>query len=347
MSCFQAHPLLQLLILACLVLSAQCAKFKRSGDGAGDRLAHLQSLASQSSSNLIELDNDSYEYYVVEKPRDYSLVVLLNALNPKYKCAVCKDVEKDVATVAQSYQNARKRQGDIDDKTFFVKLDFEKGGSTFIAYDMNTVPVLFHINARDGVGEGKSPYTISAKERFPFPETTNAEAIAEWVTYKSGVDVKIEKSAFMAYVMTILCFGGIAALVPRIINSLDTYWLPLAQSKKLWGFVSIVVYTCAISGLIFDIIRNPPWYQKNPRGGGNMYIYPQASNQFVVEGFIIGFLNIGCAASLLWTVLKAPKLDTAEKRSIGVISGVMAFAAFFWQIRSIYVLKNRWYGSDM
>jgi oligosaccharyltransferase complex subunit gamma len=323
-------------------------KFVPRGDSASDRLNHLQSLARDNGGNVIALDNESYEYFVIDKPRDYSLLVFLTAADPAYKCAVCPDVENDVNIVYKSYLNALQRDNQVQD-TFFVKLDFAIGADTFIEYELNTVPVLFYINKKDSIGEGKSLYNIPKKERFAFPESTNADSIAEWVKFKTGVDVIIEKSAIVAYIMTIICFVGIAKLVPRIINSLDTFWLPIARSKTLWAVISIAMYLCGISGLIYDILRDAPWYHvpRDRRQGSIIFFYPQAQQQFILEGFIIGFLNLGAAASLIWTVVKAPTLETAERRTLGVVGGMTSFAVFFWQVRSLYIMKNQWYGTDM
>jgi hypothetical protein len=38
----------------------------------------------------------------------------------------------------------------------------------------------------------------------------------------------------------------------------------LAQSKSLWMLASALCYTCSISGLVFDIIRNPPPFYADP-----------------------------------------------------------------------------------
>jgi hypothetical protein len=74
----------------------------------------------------------------------------------------------------------------------------------------------------------------------------------------------------------------------------------ISQMKWLWIVICLGVYTCAISGLIFDIIRNPPTYYANPNNGQVMFFYPQSGSQFVVEGFIIGFLNVGCSVALIY-----------------------------------------------
>jgi multisubunit Na+/H+ antiporter MnhB subunit len=74
-----------------------------------------------------------------------------------------------------------------------------------------------------------------------------------------------------------------------------------------------------------------------------MFVYPQSGNQFVVEGFIIGFLNLGCALSVMLIII-SPQLKEEQSRLIGMISGFVGFIFCFRMIRSLYILKNNWYG---
>lgn len=78
-----------------------------------------------------------------------------------------------------------------------------------------------------------------------------------------------------------------------------------------------------------------------------MFFYPQSGSQFVVEGFIIGFLNLGCAAALIFLTIKAPILKNEQYRLMAVTGGVMMFILCFSQVKGLYVMKNRWYGSQM
>jgi hypothetical protein len=77
-----------------------------------------------------------------------------------------------------------------------------------------------------------------------------------------------------------------------------------------------------------------------------MLFYPQSGSQFVAEGFIIGFLNLMCAGSLIFVAAAAPKFKTENNRSAAVIGGMIVFTLCFLQIRGLYVMKNRWYGSN-
>ena len=76
-----------------------------------------------------------------------------------------------------------------------------------------------------------------------------------------------------------------------------------------------------------------------------MLFYPQSGNQFVAEGFIIGFLNLMCGGALIFIAVAAPKFKSESNRSAAVIGGMLLFIFCFLQIRGLYRMKNRWYGS--
>ena len=74
-----------------------------------------------------------------------------------------------------------------------------------------------------------------------------------------------------------------------------------------------------------------------------MFFYPQSGNQFVVEGFVIGFLNLACALAAM-LVLIAPQIKDESYKTVAMIGGIVVFILCFRMIRSLYIMKNQWYG---
>jgi hypothetical protein len=85
-------------------------------------------------------------------------------------------------------------------------------------------------------------------------------------------------------------------------------------------------------------------YHANPQTGQMMFFYPQSGHQFVAEGFIIGFLNVACAIALIFVAQYAPKMKDSSSRNVALIGGIFAFVFFFRMVRSLYIMKNPWYG---
>ena len=69
-----------------------------------DKLEQIRNLAATSRGNVITLDDSTYEYYAVNSPRPYSLVVFFTAAHPKFKCSICKSLDKNLQAVAQAYK---------------------------------------------------------------------------------------------------------------------------------------------------------------------------------------------------------------------------------------------------
>ena len=82
----------------------------------------------------------------------------------------------------------------------------------------------------------------------------------------------------------------------------------------------------------------------NPNTGQIQFFYPQSGSQFVVEGFVIGFLNLACAGSAALVLIFAPYFKDENNRTLGVVGGVVVFTLCFRMVRSLYIMKNMWYG---
>jgi len=248
-----ASSALSLLLLLLALHVASSAK-----KATGDKLAQIRQLASKSTSNVISLDDETYAYYAINKPNPYSLIVFLTASHPKFKCAICKSLDREFQLLADTYKRTMKAEGK-DQKLFFLRLDYESSSQVFQKYEVNSVPVIFHIGgagSESGSPDGRD-YHILHRDKYQVPSEADAESMASFLRDRAGVSLTIKRSQILAYVMLLLLFAAVAACVRPVINNLDTFFLPLVRYKALWIFVSLGVYTCAISGLIFDIIRNP------------------------------------------------------------------------------------------
>lgn len=307
------------------------------------KLQQMRDLARRSTSNVVSLDDATYPYYAVSRPRPYQLVVLLTALSPRFKCALCKRMDEEFALVAESYRDSVRARRE-EPTVFFLRLDYEQASRTFQNYEAASVPVVFHIpeSQNDRAGREYS-ILISDRMQLPMSNAPDAESMAKFVTSKTGAQFEVRRSMLFTYILLAGLFGVIVVLIPPLIAYMPLL-LRVVQFKPLWMFVSAAVYTCAISGFIFDIIRSPPMYHHNPQNGQRTYFYPQSGNQFVVEGFIIGFLNMACAAALIGASVIAPRYAKGGA-TIPIVVCLVVFLACFLQIRAFYIMKNRWYGS--
>lgn len=305
------------------------------------KLQQIEDLSKLYRSNIITLDDTTYPYYAINKPRPYSLIVFFDASHPKFKCDVCKKFDNEFQIVAQSYSRSL-NNSDTDSSVpvFFIRLDYESSQRMFSSYQINIAPIMYHIGPFLG-DMGTKDFEVLARDKFILQPNPEAETMAGFIRERTGISVPIKRSKFWTYLALLCTFGVLGMLVKPAINVLP-YLIEYVQSRILWGFVSAAVYTCAISGLIFDIIRLPPMYHASPQTGQIMF-FEGAGSQFVLEGFFIGFLNIFCAGNLIFISAFAPKIKNERTRSTAIAVSCACFIFCFLFIRSLYQSKNGWY----
>lgn len=304
------------------------------------KLQQIDELSKIHKSNIITLDDSTYEYYAITKPRPYSLIVFLTATHPKFKCSVCRAFDTEFQILSKSYLAVSKKS-DASFPLYFIRLDYDSSERIFKNYDVNIVPIVYHIGpflGDLGVGE----FEVSARDKYVLQSSPEAETIARFVRDCTGIDIPIKRSKLWTYVAILGIFIVLSLLVKPVILSLP-YWLELIQCRSIWGAVSALVYTCAISGLIFDIIRLPPMYYADPQTGQIMFFYDDSGSQFVIEGFIVGFLNLVCAGSLIFLTALAPQIRSPQVRSTAITVACVCFIGCFLWIRSLYCMKSKWY----
>ena len=83
--------------------------------------------AAQGSASTIELDATAYDELTVPS-RDYSLAVLLTALDKKYKCNLCQEFQPEWELIARSWKKGDKKG---ETRTLFATIDFDNEKTIF------------------------------------------------------------------------------------------------------------------------------------------------------------------------------------------------------------------------
>ena len=106
----------------------------------GDASERWSEIAASSSSNIIRLDDQTFDqlvtiernYTAIGAPQQLfpltALLVTFTALTPKFQCALCKEFAPEFRIVANSWRNAHPRS----DGVFFGLLDVEDGRKVFL-----------------------------------------------------------------------------------------------------------------------------------------------------------------------------------------------------------------------
>lgn len=112
--------LLRALVLSLLPLAALGAK-----KPAADKFERFHTKAL--SSTPVKLDDSSYDK-LTSTPRDYSVIVLLTALDPRFGCKLCRDMQPEWELLAKSWTNGDKKG---ESRLVYGTLDFTDGKNTF------------------------------------------------------------------------------------------------------------------------------------------------------------------------------------------------------------------------
>jgi oligosaccharyltransferase complex subunit gamma len=112
---------LQLLAASLLPFTALAAKKPSSGDRFDDFRSKQLSVGS------LKLDDASYTQ-LTKAPRDYSVAVLLTALETRFGCVLCREFQPEWDLLAKSWVKGDKK---AQSRLLFGTLDFVDGKNTF------------------------------------------------------------------------------------------------------------------------------------------------------------------------------------------------------------------------
>jgi len=124
---------LNLALLACSAVSL-CSSLGYAQE-LSSRLSKFHSLASKNN-GIVPLTSTLYDELIQDtpsNPRDYSVSVILTALNPKYGCQPCLAFDKEHKEAARQWwtKSENKKSKEKQMRHVFAVLDFEKGQDIF------------------------------------------------------------------------------------------------------------------------------------------------------------------------------------------------------------------------
>lgn len=114
-------PLLLLLSTLTVTLAAPQQKETKL-----QRITSLATSAAKSGPGPIALNDKTFED-LTTGPRNYTALVLLTALDPRFGCHLCKEFQPEYELLAKSWLRKHKDSNGL----FFANLDFSAGRTTF------------------------------------------------------------------------------------------------------------------------------------------------------------------------------------------------------------------------
>ncbi|KAF2735401.1 hypothetical protein EJ04DRAFT_552021 [Polyplosphaeria fusca] len=319
---------LQLLTVSVLPLVALAAK-----KPSGDRFSDFRS-KSLSSGNL-KLDDNVYTQ-LTKAPRDYSVVVLLTALETRFGCTLCREFQPEWDLLSKSWQKGDKK---AESRLLFGTLDFVDGKSTFQSLMLQTAPVILFFHPTVGPDAKVDAQPV----RFDFTAgPQSAEQIHAWVARQlPASSPKPSVVRPINYVKIISVTTAVLGLI-TFVTVASPYIVPVLQNRNLWAAFSLIGVLLFTSGHMFNHIRKVPYVSGDGKGGIS-YFAGGFSNQFGLESQIVAAIYGVLSFATISLALKVPRIADARAQQIAVFiwSGVLLCMYSF--LLSVFRIKNGGY----
>nr|CAG8478388.1 10406_t:CDS:2 [Entrophospora candida] len=283
---------------------------------------------TQINNGIVELDSRLYEEYT-GKPRNYSMIILLTAMEPRLNCKPCRDFEPEFQLVASSWL----KTANDPSRLYFGVLDFRDGKEVYSKLKLNNAPSIYYFPPTTG------PYgkEISEPDRYDFNKHGFlAEELAGYLSNNLGTRIRIQRpfDYLKLFIAVFLLIGSLAT-----IKLAYPYIKSFIWNKNTWATVTLVVILLMISGHMWNHIRGPPYIIS--QNGHISYIAPGYSNQLGMESQIVAIIYGVCAFSVISLITAVPKINDKTKQRFTLWMGVLV--AVYSVLFSLFRLKNPGY----
>ncbi|KAJ4992194.1 OST3 OST6 family protein [Stagonosporopsis vannaccii] len=318
----------QVLTASLLPFTALAAK--KTGDKFTDARAKTLDIGRP-----LKLDDGGYNS-LTKGQRDFSVAVLLTALDARFGCVLCREFQPEWELLGKSWTKGDK---DGQTRTLFGTLDFADGKTTFQSLQLQTAPVLLFFPPTVGPNAKVDAQPV----RYDFTSGPQAaEQIHAWISRQLPAAVpkpKISRPINWVKIISVTTavLGAITAIAVAA-----PYILPLLQNRNLWAAFSLIAVLLFTSGHMFNHIRKTPYVQGDGKGGIS-YFAGGFSNQFGLESQIIAAIYGVLAFATISLALKVPRIADSRAQQFAVFlwSGILLCMYSF--LLSVFRTKNGGY----
>ncbi|KEY66720.1 hypothetical protein S7711_06768 [Stachybotrys chartarum IBT 7711] len=316
---------LSTLLAGSLLLSGAFAAKKTSAQRFDDFFAKSK------TSSPLKLSDATYKA-LTSTPRDYSVAILLTALEAKFGCHLCQEFQPEWELLGKSWTRGD-RKG--ESRLLFGNLDFTDGREIFISHGLQTAPVLFFFPPTQGPHAAISPDPI----RYDFSGgPASAEQIHAWLSRQ----LPNRPHPAVKRPINWMRWATSLSLVAGSITVAATAWpyvLPIIQNRNLWAAVSLISILLFTSGHMFNHIRKVPYVAGNGRGGVS-YFAGNFQSQYGLETQVVAALYGILSFCVISLAAKVPRLSDARSQQVAVIAWASVIFVLYSFLLSIFKIKN-------
>ncbi|KAL2205590.1 OST3/OST6 family protein [Sarocladium strictum] len=320
--------LLKSLLTASLLIAGSLAAKKAPGD----RFNDFQAKALKTSP--IKLSETTYKS-ITATPRDYSVAVLLTALDTRFGCQLCRDFQPEWDLLGKSWTKGDKKG---QSRMLFGTLDFADGREVFMSLGLQTAPVLMLFHPTTG------PHAVAGSDPIRYDFTSGpgtAEQVHSWLSRQTpdrphpAVKRPIN---WMRWIST----AAILLVSVTVMATASPYVLPVVQNRNLWAAISLIAILLFISGHMFNQIRKVPYVAGDGKGGIS-YFAGGFQTQYGLETQIVAAIYGVLSFCVISLAVKVPRIADSSTQRVAVFAwGAVIFLMYSFLL-SVFRVKNGGY----
>lgn len=326
----------------------------------------LRARSAATHTGVVRLTAANYSDLVLDAPRDYALVVLYTASDPRVGCAVCPAAARSLVTASRSYAAAKGvplpplpspannhslatapaaayAAASDGRTTFFAVVDFKNGQEAFQVHDLRSVPAVSLWPATSKRAEYVAGTRVPLVAENSVAVSHDPVSAADILHLLRGETIPLLAPAGDRLGIAVLATAA-AALLAAAIAADPANWA-FFKRPWFWTLASYAIYALSISGFIGCIIKGTPLYGLNRAGKPEVFAGSSGHNdQYILEGVVMGLLNVGvgAAATCLYLLARSRTASTFVKLVGGALLLAICAAAFM-RILTNYQAKTPWY----
>uniref|UniRef100_G1TYN3 Magnesium transporter protein 1 n=1 Tax=Oryctolagus cuniculus TaxID=9986 RepID=G1TYN3_RABIT len=272
---------------------------------------------------ILRMSNTMFYYFVLEAPRNYSVVVLFTVLDQFRTCTMCAPAAKEFQILVNSWRHPSA----FTNRVFFALVDYDESPEIFQMFQLRTVPKLFHFSAERTF----APDDISHVSEMGI----TAEQMAEWVAKKTKVSINVRRPpryGRLAVGVLVSLLGGSALLW--------SWSRKLVHSRVLWAVLALSFVIVMTSGQMWTRIKGASYGERNYHTGRIHYIARMNSLQFIPETYIISLFHACITLGVVLLDKAATCRMGAIKTTMLCVTGMCLVVIFLGWLLSVFKFKQ-------
>ncbi|KAI9769500.1 MAG: oligosaccharyl transferase subunit ost3/OST6 [Geoglossum simile] len=286
------------------------------------------------SSSPLKMGDLEYDT-LTKAPRDYSVVVLLTAMESQYGCQPCREFKPEWDLLSSSWVKGDKAG---ESRVLFGTLDFADAKATFQQLQIQSVPLLLLFQPTVGPGAklGEPPL------KYEFgPNPADGGAVHGWISRRLPPGPRPPIIRPVNY-SGILVGATIVLGFLSILRVAWPYFVPIIRNRNFWAALSLLSILMFTSGHMYNHIRGTPYVAGDGKGGIS-YFAGGFSSQFGLESQIVAAMYGVLSFATISLALKVPRIADPRKQKMAVWVWSAIMLAMYSFLLSTFRIKNGGY----